>query len=391
MNPTEKAPVVIIGSGLAGFTLAKEIRKRSADIPLHMVCADDGDAYSKPMLSNALAKNKTPAALIMASSEKMATDLQMTLWNHTRVNGIDTAQKILDTDRGPLQYRALALALGADPIRIPLQGNAADAVLSVNDLQDYRRFCDAIQGKQRVLIMGAGLIGCEFANDLREYGMQVDVVDLAPQPLGRLLPPQAAGCIQQALGQLGVAWHLGCSIRSINHDPEGYRITLSSGEQLTVDVVLSAVGLRPRTELASTHGIRCNRGICVDRHLQTEVAGVYALGDCAEVEGLVLPFVMPLMNAARALAATLCGDETEVQYPAMPVVVKTPAMPLVVSPPAADIGGQWQEQASATGVRSLFHGEDGSLQGFALCGDAASEKMKLTKELPDILPPSQLP
>lgn len=388
MASSETAPVVIVGSGLAGYTLAKELRKKSADTPLHLVCADEGDAYSKPMLSNALAKNKTADMLIMASAEKMAADLNMTIWNRIRVTAINTEQKILSTDHGPLQYSALVLALGADPIHIPLQGDAADEVLSVNDLEDYRRFRDAIRDKQRVLIMGAGLIGCEFANDLQAHGVQVHVVDLAHQPLGRLLPPLAAGHVQHALEQLGIEWHLGCSIAQINRSPDGYHITLSDDTQITADAVLSAIGLRPRTELASRAGIACNRGICVDQHLQTNSSDVYALGDCAEVERLVLPFVMPLMHAARALAATLAGEETAVHYPAMPVVVKTPAIPLVVSPPAADACGQWQEQATAAGMRSLFRSDDGSLQGFALCGDAAAEKMSLTKELPDMLAPA---
>ena len=113
-------------------------------------------------------------------------------------------------------------------------------------------------------------------------------------------------------------------------------MTLSDHRVLSVDAVLSSVGLRPRTGLAERAGIAVKRGIVVDRYLATNAPDVYALGDCAEVEGLVLPFVMPIMHAARALAKTLCGEPTRLTYPAMPIVVKTTAYPVVVAPPAAE-------------------------------------------------------
>ena len=117
----------------------------------------------------------------------------------------------------------------------------------------------------------------------------------------------------------------------------------------------------------------------------TNAPDVYALGDCAEVEGLVLPFVMPIMHAARALAKTLCGEPTRLTYPAMPIVVKTTTYPVVVAPPAADIDGSWQVDDLGSGLRALFHRPDKSLAGFALTGTAVSEKNSLAKEFPPML------
>ena len=103
--------------------------------------------------------------------------------------------------------------------------------------------------------------------------------------------------------------------------------------------MLSAVGVRPRTQLAADAGIECGRGVKTDKFLRTNVDNVYAIGDCAEVECHVLVYVAPLMAAARALAATLTGTPTEVAYPAMPVTIKTPACPVCVSPVARDAEG----------------------------------------------------
>jgi rubredoxin-NAD+ reductase len=163
------------------------------------------------------------------------------------------------------------------------------------------------------------------------------------------------------------------------------RITLADGAVFDADVVLSAIGLKPRITLARAAGLKTNRGIVVGRSLETSAPDVYALGDCAEVEGLVLPFVMPIMHAARALAATLAGKPTPVSYPAMPVVVKTPACPTVVSPPPAGATGSWSITADDESVKALFLGAGGKLLGFALNGKATAERAALTQQLPPVL------
>jgi rubredoxin-NAD+ reductase len=160
---------------------------------------------------------------------------------------------------------------------------------------------------------------------------------------------------------------------------------LSDGSAVHADTVLSAIGLRPAVELAQQAGLTTHRGIVTDRYLQTSISGVYALGDCAEVEGLNLPYVMPIMSAARALAQTLAGQPTKVSYPAMPVVIKTPAHPVVVSPPARDATGSWEVTQANNGVRALYQDGTGKLLGFALTGQFVTEKQALTRELPAIL------
>ena len=296
---------------------------------------------------------------------------------HVHVTAIEPAQHAVHLYQETLHYSKLVLALGADQIRLTIAGNAAERVMTVNDLTDYTQFRAAISGKETIAVIGGGLIGCEFANDLTAGGFKVSVIDIAPQPLSRLLPSEGAAMLQEKLAALGVDWRLGTSVTAIDSDGDKLRLTLASGESLEVDVVLSAVGLRPRITLAQAAGLKTNRGIVVDRNLTTSAADVYALGDCAEVGGLVLPFVMPIMHSARALAATLAGKPTQVTYPAMPVLVKTPACPTIVSPPPASVDGQWVVTADADGVKSLFQDAAGKLLGFALNGKATAERAAL--------------
>jgi rubredoxin-NAD+ reductase len=374
-------PIVIIGSGLAGYTLLKEIRKRDTISPLTLVTADDGAFYSKPNLSNALTTGKTAAALASASADKMAADLNVTILTRKRASSIDTAAQRVGIEDGELDYRTLVLALGADPIPHSLSGDGAATVLSVNDLADYAAFRCAIDGKKRITVLGGGLIGCEFANDLANAGYTVDVVHLGDWPLERLLPVEAGQRLADSLAALGVNWHFGHTAKRVESTIEGYQVELDNGERIAADVVLSAIGLLPRIQLAQSAGIPVGRGIKTNRLLETGAPNVYAMGDCAEIEGLNLPYVQPLMLQARALAATLAGEPTPVIYPAMPVMVKTPAHPVAVLPPKIGSVGGWKVECSNTGICALHTDEAGRLQGFALTGSETSRRNTLAKEM----------
>jgi rubredoxin-NAD+ reductase len=375
-------PVVIIGSGLAGYTVAREFRKLDVETPVVVLSQDHGGFYSKPMLSNAFAQKKTAESLLMKDAAKMAAEVKVEVKSNVVVTAIDPNLKQLTVNGELLQYSKLVLALGADTIKLPLQGDGAKAVLSVNDLDDYRQFRHAIEGKKEIVILGAGLIGCEFANDLVGAGYKVQVIDLAPQLLGRLLPPESATFIQNKLQDEGVVFHLNITTQKIERVGQQFSLLLSTGNTIMADVVLSAVGLKPRTTLAAAAGIKTNRGIVVNGLLQTNFADIYALGDCAEVEGRVLPFVMPIMQAARALAPILKGGNIPVHYPAMPVAVKTPACPTVVAPPEPGAQGEWTVEGGVEGVKAVFHHTNGQLLGFALMGSVVSEKSALTQQLP---------
>ncbi len=379
-------PVVIIGSGLAGYAVARELRKLESELPIIMLSADHGGFYSKPMLSNALSTGKTPDTILNGDAVKMAGQLKISIRPHCRVTAIDQSNNTIMLDDGEkLSYGQLVMALGADQICLPLEGNAASKVLSVNDLDDYRCFRDALVGKKQISIIGAGLIGCEFANDLVSADYQVHVIDIGAQPLGRLLPPAGGTFIQNKLEAVGVNFHLNTSTQCVEQVGERLHLTLANGETIESDIVLSAVGLRPRTKLAEMADIKVNRGIVVNQLLQTQSNNIYALGDCAEVEGKVLPFVMPITHAARAMAATLAGNPTPVHYPAMPVLVKTPACPTVVSPPDFSISGEWHVNVDQDGVKALFQDESSNLLGYALLGTATKEKNMLAAQLPPVL------
>lgn len=381
-------PIIIIGSGFAGYTLAREFRKLDSTSPLVIITSDDGRSYPKPMLSNALSKGKTSDELALSSVDAMATTLNATIINNSVVHHIEPQQQtILLTDDSLLHYQHLVLAVGATPISHQLEGDATCDVLSINNLNDYSVFRQRLASAKHVVISGPGLIGCEFANDLINTGHEVSIVGPNKLPMNDLLPDPIALELKESLTNAGVDWHLETTITSVNHAAKGYELILANGETLNADIVISAIGLRPENALAKSMGIAVNRGIVTNEFLQTNHPNIYALGDCAEVTGHNLLFIAPILAAARALAKTLSGDTTAVKYPAMPVAIKTPIYPLIVAAPALLGIGSWQFESapSGFGIKGVFTNDNNELLGFVLSGDMLSEKQALAKQLPDLI------
>lgn len=387
-------PIVIIGSGMAGYAVAREFRKLNPDHELVMICADDATNYAKPTLSNALVGNKAPEHIPLGDAEKMSAQLKMRIEKNTWVKAIHPEQHQLtlekDGQESTQDYSKLVLAVGANPVRLAIAGDASDDIHMVNNLTDYKAFRHNLAAREdkRVVILGAGLIGCEFANDLQHTNHQVTVIDLAPQPLGRLLPAHVADAFQQNLEETGIHFVLGTTVEKVSKVENGdYLVTLANGQSVVADVVLSAVGLQPNISVAKEADIHTSRGILTNTKLETNQPDIYAVGDCAEVNGMLLPYVMPIMQQARALSKTLNDEHTAVHYPAMPVAVKTPAAPLTVLPAPVDVEVTWENEEFDDGMLAKAFDASGTLRGFVLLGaTAAKQRLALTKQVPDLIP-----
>ncbi|HEU4775247.1 MAG TPA: FAD-dependent oxidoreductase [Telluria sp.] len=382
------APIVIVGAGMAAYGVARELRKLDKETPLTIVSGDAGGSYAKPMLSNAIALGKEAAQLVSHSAEQMAAQLGATVLTHTRVSAIDSGARTLATSAGSIAYSQLVLAVGAEPIRLPMGGDAATHVLSVNHIADYaelRARLAAVPYAARVVIIGAGLIGCEFADDLLAGGHHVTLVDPNRLPLAALAAPSLSQGLTQAWSGRPLSLRLGTTVDSVSHADGAFKVTLADGARITADLVLSAVGLRPSTALAQAAGLETRRGIVVDAFGQTSVPGIYALGDCAEYTtgagSRVLPYVAPLLTAARAIAATLAGSPTKIDLKHDAVIVKTPSYKLALLPPPPGTAGAWVDEHDGERTIARFVDEQGKLRGFGLSAHTPALRQKLQAEM----------
>jgi len=391
--PLYQADTVIIGTGMAGITLARELRKLDSETSIALITGDDGAVYSKPMISNAFAQGKSIEDLVQKNADQLSEDLNAQVWTGAQVTAINRMDKavIVNTAEGRdvIGYGNLVLAIGAKPRPYEVEGSAAVALPAVNSLQDYANWREGLDEEAsentRVLIIGAGLIGTEFANDLAGSGYHVDVVDPAPHPLSRLLPDDLGQLMQDALNEIGVRFHMGQVVTGVTAGENGNVARLDDGSRITFDHALTAIGLVANTELAQDASLDVNQGIKVDGFLRTSDPDIYALGDCAETDAGMLPYILPLMAEARALAQTLVGNPTHVVLPALPVAVKTPALPAVVCPPKPGSEGAWVIEGSGIDHRALFVSPDGETLGFALTGQETKARQALAKDMPGLL------
>ncbi|WP_110641997.1 FAD-dependent oxidoreductase [Salinicola sp. CPA57] len=399
------APLTIIGTGMAGLGLARAVRQRDPDRQITLISADSGDDYAKPLLSSAFTKRQTAQALVMRDAVEVADALQARVRTHTTVDAIDTVSRQLRIGVESLPYSQLVLATGAAP-RQPCTAEASrhSRVFSINDLDDYRRWRGVLErhpGRQaRVAIIGAGLVGCEFANDLQAGGHRVTLIAPETTPLPRLLPPPLGRALGEAFAAAGIRVRFERQVTAIHDTGEGVALTLNDGESLEADLVLMATGLRPRTALAEAAGLAVSpAGILTDRRLTTSDPNVFALGDVACVGGLEATsdrsgnaqhhglnamYVQPLQASAKALAATLTGTPTEVSYAAWPVIVKTPLLPVAVLPPR-QAPQRWRIEGDGDDFTALAEDEAGRLLGFALTGRCVRRKVELARVAPPLL------
>ena len=375
--------VVIVGSGMASYMLAIELRAQSKEVDITIVTEGDGRYYPKPMLSSALYHKKSPAMITTASAQEMREKYQLEICTHTRVVGINQDKSAIIAESGKeMPYDNLVLATGSIPRPLPLPDGGGEQAYQVNTIEQYEQLLAALEKKKRIAVIGSGLVGVEFAHDLITAGYQVVLFSQTEQALDQLVPEGIGKRVANHLRQLGVDWQ---TEPIISLAENGTKIKTKT-KVFSVDASLAAIGIQAQTELATKIGLRIDQAIAVNQYHQTSEENIYAIGDCASIEGLHLTYVAPIKQQVKALAQTLLGSACKVEYPPMPVVVKMPTLPLTMVPRRKITEGRWEtlENESDSAIE-IFYDSSREIQGFVLAGEATKQRNRWLQKMSKLL------
>ena len=270
--------VVIVGGGAAGLAAAEMLRREGFDGTLTMVSADDSPPVDRPNLSKDFLAGNAPDDWIPLRAPEFYADSRIELRLDTRVTAIDLNAKRVQVDKGPpLDYGALLLATGAEPVRLDIAGAASGQVFYLRTFADSKSIVARAQSVKRALVVGASFIGLEVAASLRARGIDVHVVGPESVPLERVMGPEVGRIVREIHESHGVVFHLGRTVGRL----DGTRVTLSDATTFDADFVVVGVGVRPAVGLAEKAGLATDRGVTVDAYLETSARDVYAAGDIA--------------------------------------------------------------------------------------------------------------
>ena len=371
--------IVIIGSGFAARQLVKNIRKQDTHIPLTLIAADSMDEYNKPDLSHVVSRGQRADDLTLQTAGEFAEQYHLRLFPYTWVSDLDAAAKVVKSQDREWRYDKLVLATGAAPFIPPVPGH--ELMLTLNSQREYGAAQSQLHDAQRVLIVGGGLIGCELAMDFCRAGKAVTVVDNSASVLSALMPPEVSSRLQHRLTDMGVHLMLKTQLEGLEQTADGIRVSLDRQRSVTVDAVVAAAGLRPETALARHAGLMIRRGVVVNNRLQTSDPAIYALGDCAEINGSVLPFLQPILLSAMCLAKNLLSQANELTLPPMLVKVKTPDLPLHLAGETQRDDLTWNLVAAKEGVVAKGVDAANQLRAFVVSEDRMKEAFALLKQL----------
>lgn len=336
VNPiSDTGGLIIIGGGLAGWAVAEAMRALSCDYPITLITADSGDRYHKPQLSVAISKNQLADNLVQETALQASEKLNIGLIANTFVIHIDSKNKQVRTTRGDFSFEKLVFALGAKPA-LP-KSLPPKFVWRINHKDMFAKLQEKLSHKpnQSVAIIGAGMIGTEFAEDLATAGHQVSLIDVNPLPLADILPQKASLIIKDALmrGQINfLGNHL---VDKIEKQDKQYLITFADKSHLLVDEVIASTGLMVDERLPTRAGVDFlpNQGIIVhEQTLQTSNPDMYAIGDCLNIGGRACRFVAPLREQADTIAHQILALEHTGYTHKSPVIrLKTKSVSVTLS------------------------------------------------------------
>lgn len=370
INKDEK--IVIIGGSGAGMSAAVEIRKRNSYCSLTIVSKESVKGYYRPQLTKMLSDEKTSIESMTIKDDKWYEENNVKLLLDKLVTKIDSANKKIVLDDGKeIEYTKLIIASGAESFTPPFPGKDKEGVFTLRYVTDEKAIREYSKGKKTAAVIGGGVLGLEAANELKNMGLSVTVIEMVDRILPRQLDSDASKILEEKVKNAGVNFKKKVGTKEILGDNKATGILLDNGETVDAEVVVISTGVRANSSIAEGNNIEIKRAIAVNEKMETTAPDIYACGDCAEYNGINYALWSEAIEQGKTAGINAAGGNS---------VYKTivPSTTLVafgtsvfsIGDVSADVNSQYEtyEYHGGNNFKKLYF-KDGKLSGGILIGD----------------------
>jgi nitrite reductase (NADH) large subunit len=394
--------LAIIGNGMATGRLLDELIRRAPDAyEIHVFGEEPHGCYNRILLGRILAGGERDE--IMLKPVPWYADRGVRYHSGATVTKLDAGTRVLECSDGTTHaFDVTVLATGSVPV-VPnvkglrdAEGNRKKGVFAFRTIEDCERIRESVSPASNAVVVGGGLLGLEAAKALGDLGMHVTVVQREPHLMNTQVDAPAGALLKQSVEQLGIWVRTGVEFNEILGEDRVAGVGLASGERLPADLVVFACGIRPRVDLAQASGVPVKRGIVVNDVLATSLAGVYAIGECAEHAGKVYGIVQPIFEQCAVLADVLTAANPKARYRGSKLYTRLKVAGIEVASmglvePEFDTDEVLQVTEARRGIYRKLIVRDGRLVGAVLVGDtSASPALVRLFDRGDPLPANRL-
>ena len=275
---------LIIGNGIAGLSATEEIRKKDADEKILIVSDEKPSTYWRTRLSDLISKEFNDDDLYV-KKEPWYSERKIDERLKTSVDKLDLDRNVaILSDGEEIEYKKALLATGAHPFVPPITNINSDGVFAIRTIDDLMNFKDYVNGKDKVIVIGGGILGLEAAYSAKLLGKKVTIIESFDYLLSRQLDQDLSNKLESTLNEMGITTYTGKNTSEIlSKDGKVTGVKLADGSEIPADAVMVQAGVRSNIEVAKNSGLEVDRGIIVDDTLQNEKENIFAAGDCAQI------------------------------------------------------------------------------------------------------------
>jgi nitrite reductase (NADH) large subunit len=303
---------LIIGNGVSGITSAELIRERDIESEITVITEEKYPYYARPQLIEFLAGNIKKEEIFFYTDEWYKSK-KINVILEERVLRVDIAKKEVETDKGKYNYDKLLVASGAKPQIPPLENVNVEGVFTLRNLDDALNILSYIEGKETVILLGCGLLGLETGRALYQRGLKIIGLEFFPRLLPRQLDDEGSKVLQNIIqSKFGFSFYLGVKAKKVLKNNEKFvGIELEDGRIIHGDLLIISAGIIPNVEFAKNSGINVNKGIVVNNYMETNVEGIFAVGDCVEHQGRIYGIIPACLDQAKVAVENIMGRKVE--------------------------------------------------------------------------------